>query len=206
MQTQALSASAPDDLIEVGRVAAAHGVRGWLKIQPYSPQAEALRSAPLWWLKAPEPLSVSGAFLRAGGIRVLACRPGGQHLLAQLQDIADRDAAEHLRGYGVWVPRAAFPAAADDEYYWVDLIGCDFHARAADGAAVLLGRVAQVLDNGAHALLQVQCGHYAAPGAFQAHLDAKQRPVHVLVPFVAAHILQVDLARRRIDSNWPSDF
>ncbi|WP_322994717.1 ribosome maturation factor RimM [Castellaniella sp.] len=206
MSLHSSSGTTPDDLVEVGRVTGAHGVRGWVKIQPYSPQAEALRHAPVWWLKAPDSLSGSGALWRQDGVQVTECRFGGQFLLAQLQGTADRDAAETLRGHSVWVPRAAFPAADDDEYYWIDLLGCDVYAQAADGRSVLLGQVAQVLDNGAHAVLQVHCGEYVSPDEFQARLDAKQRPVQVLVPFVAAHVLQVDMPNRRIDSNWPIEF
>ena len=154
----------PDDLVEVGRVAAAHGVRGWLKIQPYSPQADALLGAPVWWLKAPDPVAGSGALPRPRGLRIRACRrQAGQFLAAQADGIADRDTAESLRGYTVWVPRAAFPSAGDDEYYWIDLIGCDFHGMGDDGPR-LLGRVDQVLDNGAHAVLQVALGAPDAEG------------------------------------------
>ncbi|WP_276809344.1 ribosome maturation factor RimM [Castellaniella defragrans] len=196
----------PDDLVEVGRVAAAHGVRGWLKIQPYSPQADALLGAPVWWLKAPDPVAGSGALPRPRGLRIRACRrQAGQFLAAQADGIADRDTAESLRGYTVWVPRAAFPSAGDDEYYWIDLIGCDFHGMGDDGPR-LLGRVDQVLDNGAHAVLQVALGAPDAEGVFQPLSDARGRPRHVLVPFVAAHVQHVDLQARRIDSDWPADF
>jgi len=196
----------PDDLVEVGRVAAAHGVRGWLKIQPYSPQADALLGAPVWWLKAPDPVAGSGALPRPRGLRIRACRrQAGQFLAAQADGIADRDTAESLRGYTVWVPRAAFPSAGDDEYYWIDLIGCDFHGMGDDGPR-LLGRVDQVLDNGAHAVLQVALGAPDAEGVFQPLSDARGRPRHVLVPFVAAHVQHIDLQARRIDSDWPADF
>jgi len=197
----------PDDLIEVGRVLAAHGVRGWLKIQPYSPQADALLNAPVWWLKAPDSALESGALSRPRGMPVQACRrQAGQFLAVQLAGIDDRDAAESLRGHTVWVPRAAFPAADDDEYYWVDLVGCDFYGRSESGEPTLLGQVDQVLDNGAHAVLQVLRGDTGEDGAFHAHQDAKGRPVRILVPFVAAHVQRVDVAGRRIDSDWPADF
>lgn len=197
----------PDDLVEVGRVAMAHGVRGWLKIQPYSPQAEALLNAPVWWLKAPDSVLEPGALSRLRGMTVQACRrQGGQFLVAQLAGVGDRDAAESLRAFTLWVPRAAFPAAEDDEYYWVDLIGCDFYGQAESGVPVLLGRVGQVLDNGAHAVLQVDCGVRDDAGVFQVRQDARGRPVQALVPFVAAHVHRVDLPNRRIDSDWPADF
>ena len=196
----------PDDLVEVGRVAAAHGVRGWLKIQPYSPDADALMGAPVWWLKAPDPTLGTGASLRPRGLKIRTCRrQAGQFLAAQAEGLTDRTTAETLRGYTVWVPRAAFPAAEDGEYYWIDLIGCDFYGMG-DSGPCLLGRVDQVLDNGAHAVLQVALGAADADGVFQPVNDAKGRPRQVLVPFVEAHVQHVDLQARRIDSDWPLDF
>ncbi|MGX5660207.1 ribosome maturation factor RimM [Castellaniella ginsengisoli] len=201
-----LDAAPPGDLVEVGRVVAAHGVRGWLKIQPYSPQADALLNAPVWWLKAPDSNLGTGAPVRPRGLSVRACRrQAGHFLAAQADGITDRDAAESLRGHTVWVPRAAFPSAGDDEYYWIDLIGCDFHGMGDDGPR-LLGRVEQVLDNGAHAVLQVALGAPDADGVFQPLPDARGRQRHVLVPFVAAHVQHVDIRARRIDSDWPADF
>jgi 16S rRNA processing protein RimM len=47
------AATAPDDLIELGRIISAYGVRGWVKIQPHSAQGTVLRAAPVWWLVAP---------------------------------------------------------------------------------------------------------------------------------------------------------
>ncbi len=201
-----LDAAPPDDLVEVGRVVNAHGVRGWLKIQPHSPQADALSGAPVWWFKAPDPALGSGASARPRGLKIRACRrQGGQFLAAQADGVADRDAAEALRGYTIWVSRASFPKAGDDEYYWIDLIGCDFHGMGDDGPR-LLGRVDQVLDNGAHAVLQVALGAPDADGVFQPLSDARGRPRLVLVPFVAAHVQRVDIQARRIDSDWPADF
>ncbi|MBV2181218.1 MAG: ribosome maturation factor RimM [Castellaniella sp.] len=199
--------SVPDDLVEVGRVVTAHGVRGWLKVQPYSPQAEALLNSPVWWLKAPDSVLESGAFSRPRGMRVQGCRRhGGQFLVAQLEGVADRNVAEAMHGHTVWVSRTAFPAAEDGEYYWVDLIGCDFFGQGDSGESMPLGRVDQVLDNGAHAVLQVTRGAVDETGVFQARTDARGRPVHELVPFVAAHIQRVDLPARRIESDWPVDF
>jgi 16S rRNA processing protein RimM len=201
VDTASAQGDSPDDLVAVGRVAAAHGVHGWLKIQPYSEPGEALSSSQTWWLTP----AAASTGRQARALRVLACRPGGTHLLAQLQGIGDRDAALALRGRVIWVPRASFPAPDSDEYYWVDLIGCRFYGMSA-GEPVLLGQVDEVFDNGAHAVLQVALGDFASPdGDFRTRLDARGRPRRVLVPFVAAHVHHVDVAARRIDSDWPAD-
>jgi len=212
MARAAPQVEAPADLVELGRVVSAYGVRGWLKVQPHSPQADVLLSASRWWLfpprrgeGAPSPLDVE------------ASRRQGSSIVAGLAGLADRTAAEAWRGAAVCVPRSAFPAAREDEYYWVDLIGCLLYGES-DGWPALIGRVAEVLDNGAHALLKVHRLASRAPEAgaqapqpgdaagLEPALDAHGRPREVLVPFVAAHVRGVDLGARRIDTSWPADF
>jgi len=194
----------PADLVEVGRVLAAHGVRGWFKVQAHSSSALALQAAPSWWLSAPVGPGGEPAPLRALTIRAIHSAPAG--LRVQAQGIDDRDAAESLRGSKIWVSRAQFPEADPGEYYWVDLIGCLVAGRQGD-QPVLLGQVDDIFDNGAHPVLQVAAGHVDdTTGRFEPALDARGRARHILVPFVAAHVLDVDLAARRIDSNWPADF
>lgn len=201
------AAAVPPDLVELGRIVAAYGIRGWVKVQPHSAQADVLLGAESWWLKAPVPVhGGAGALPYARRARVQASRTQGATVVAQLDLSADRNAAESFKGHTVWVPRSEFPAPETDEYYWVDLIGCRLYGAAEDGGSVLIGMVRDVADNGAHAVLRVARAGLDAQGAAVPVLDAKGRELEVLVPFVAAHIQAVDLAARRIDSDWPLDF
>jgi len=187
-------------LVELGRIVSAYGIKGWVKIAPHSAQAQTLLSAKQWYLGA------NAADAQAQLVTVLAARSQGSAVVAHIQGIVDRTQAESLRGQLVSVPRSDFAPLADDEVYWVDLLGCLVYGEQA-GQPVLLGRVADVTDNGAHAILKVERLVPAASGAdFVAVLDAKQRPVELLVPFVNAHLRAVDLAARRIDTDWPADF
>jgi 16S rRNA processing protein RimM len=227
----------PDDLIELGRIISAYGIRGWVKVQPHSAQAEVLRAAPIWWLCSPAPPSHFGAKVAAGATAssawkpvmqahaVRQVRPQGSTVVADLEGIADRDFAESMRGYTVHVSRKDFPAAHGDEYYWIDLVGCMVYgdAQPADDNQVLttpaqaslapvshsqlIGQVTEVVDNGAHALLRVIRMQPASTVAEPVPmLDAKDKPIEVLIPFVAAHVQHVDIVARRIDTDWPLDF
>lgn len=195
----------PDDLVELGRITAAHGVRGWIRVQPYSADAQCLLAAQVWWLRAPDSALDPGVFSHPSPLEVHASRMQGKVLAAQLGAVADRDAAEALRGYTVWAPRSDFPAAQPGEYYWIDLIGCDFYG-VRDGLPAFLGRVDEVLDNGAHAVLRIRCGMLDEQDEFIPLLNARGKPQDMLVPFVDAHVQGVDLAARRMDSNWPAEF
>ncbi|NYT66534.1 ribosome maturation factor RimM [Alcaligenaceae bacterium] len=199
------SGGAPGDLVELGRVVSAYGVRGWIKIQPHAANGQVLLDAKTWWLKTPAPLGDAGVFSSARSVKVAASRMHSGTVIAQLAGMTDRDQAEALRGHTVCVPRSAFPATDDDEYYWVDLIGCRLFGEDDQEQPVLIGQVRNVIDNGAHAVLQVARATQADSGDLQFLQTDKGREIEVLVPFVSAHVHTVDIANSVLHSNWPID-
>lgn len=199
------SNGAPEDLVELGRIVSAYGVRGWIKIQPHAANGQVLLNAKTWWVKAPAPLGGAGVLSSAQAVKVTASRIHSGTVVAQLATVPDRDVAEKLKGYTVSVPRSAFPAPDDDEYYWVDLVGCRLFGEDDDQASVLIGQVTGVIDNGAHAILQVNRATEDTQGPLQFLQDEKGREIQVLVPFVSAHVHTVDLPNKTLHSNWPVD-
>lgn len=193
-------------MVELGRVVSAYGVQGWVKIQPFSPQADVLRNAKQWWLARPVLSEGQGVSSSAVAVSVRRVRSQGSDLVAQIADVNDRDQAEALKGHVISVSRSLFPKAEEDEVYWIDLIGCALFGVDAQGESILIGTVSEVLDNGAHGVLKVGLQRQDASGEWVVVTDAKGRPVDTLVPYVAAHIQAVDLVARRITSDWPADF
>jgi 16S rRNA processing protein RimM len=134
-----------------------------------------------WWLSAED-----GARDELWKPFVLrACRAHGKGLVASFEEVPDRNAAEAIAGHFVGAPREALPEPAKDEYYWGDLVGLEVVNEAGDA----LGSVNGLLSTGAHDVLQVQDG------------DTER-----LIPFVAAYVLEVDLAARRIRVAWEKDW
>lgn len=177
----------PGDLIQVGHILDAWGVKGWFKVQAYSNQADALFSAKRWFLKSAGPKSGQRT------LKVLSMREHGEGLVANADGVVDRNGAEALRGFEVWISRADFPRAGDGEYYWVDLIGLDVVNR--EGQA--LGRVIGLIDTGPHAVLRI-----LPPG-----LEEPAKPdQEKLIPFVGAFVDDVSLETRQIRVDWGLDF
>ena len=177
----------PADAVEVARVLDAWGIKGWIRVQPYAKDPQALFSSRRWFLLPPDAPGVRASTAALPPLlRVIEAREHGDAVVASVHDIQDRSAAEALRGARIFVSRGSFPTAGDDEFYWVDLIGLAVVNR--DGAR--LGEVAGLLDNGAHSVLQVRDG------------DAAER----LIPFVAAYVDRVDLAGRCIHVDWGLDY
>jgi 16S rRNA processing protein RimM len=145
----------PDDAIEVGRILDAFGIKGWIKVQPYSSDPKALTLSKRWFLKPPPP----GKLKRPGAttvkypafVDVTLSQEHGDDVVAQVKGVSDRNAAEALRGALVFCSRANFPAAGIDEYYWVDLIGLSV----VDREGRPLGTVTGLLDTGPHSILRL---------------------------------------------------
>lgn len=173
--------------VVMGRVAAPYAVQGWIKVQPFTACLDSLLDYETWWLGHDE-----GPKAGWREYRVLEGKAHGQTLLARLQGVDDRSASEALKGLEVAVDRSEFPEAEEGEYYWDDLIG----AEVANTEGVLLGRVAGLMETGAHDVLRV-----AGDGQ-----ETGERPRERLIPFVDAYVREVDLAGKRILVEWDADW
>lgn len=173
----------PEDLVLVGYVSGAYGINGWVRIKPYSVEADALLNAKTWWLDKPDFHDVE---------RMQAKIHSGD-VVAQLMGVAGRDAAEALKGAAVQIPRSHFPPLSDDEFYWVDLIG--LAVENLQGAH--LGLVKDLMDNGAHPILRV-----AVPQA----PELEKTPQELLIPFVDRFVKTVDQKSRKITVDWGLDY
>jgi 16S rRNA processing protein RimM len=164
-------------MVIMGRVAAAHGIRGWVKIQPFTEYLDSLLDYQRWWI-GPE----HGPWRE---VKVLQCEAHNKTVAAHLVDCPDRNAAEKLKGLLIAVPRSSLPEQADGEYYWSDLIGL----AVVDTAGASLGSVVNLLETGANEVLCVQG-------------DSGE----ILIPFVASAIKQVDMANKVIRVDWSADY
>ena len=189
MVTLALEpAELPADAVEVARVLGAWGVQGWFKVLPHSASPEALFSSKRWYL-APAERGAKAAFDGTALLKIRQAREHSGAVVASAHDIADRDAAEALKGARVFVARSSFPTPQEGEYYWVDLIGLDVVNR----EGVALGQVRDLMSTGPQQVLVI--GY-----------DEAGKACERLIPFVDAYVDQVDLQARRITVDWQPDY
>jgi 16S rRNA processing protein RimM len=153
------------ELVAVGRIGPAHGVRGAVFVQP--------------WTDDPVDRFAPGARLdtnpsSAGPLVVAARRDHSGRLVVQFEGVTDRAGAEALHGVVLLVPAYTRPPLADpDDFYDTDLVG--LQASTVDGEA--LGPVTNVLHGPAGDYLEVR-------------VEGRER----LIPFVAAIVPEVDIA------------
>ena len=125
----------------LGRIVGAHGVRGIVRIRSHT--------------ASPDDLTAHGALSDEAGTRRYAVTVTGRVkglLLARVDGVDDRNAAEALRGTDLHVPRAALPPTEGEEYYHVDLLG--LRVESEDGT--VLGQVSAVHDHGAGSIVEIQ--------------------------------------------------
>jgi 16S rRNA processing protein RimM len=131
---------APRDLVSVGVITGAHGIRGEVKLRSFTATPDALvRYAPL--------KTATG-----GTVEIAKLRPQKDGFIAVLKGVTDRNAAEALKGTALFVPRDRLPAPDAGEVYVADLIGR--RVVLADGTA--LGQIVDVANYGAGDLIDVK--------------------------------------------------
>ena len=187
--------SLPDDAVELGRIQDAWGVKGWVRIHPHSADTSALLASSDWYLQPPEARFARGFSAFSGHVRahVAEIKTHSDGIVARLEGVDDRNAAESLKGVRISVPRSAFPPAADGEFYWVDLIGLDVVNR----EGVHLGVVRDLMPTGPTSVLVME---------YTETVDGVDKTAERMVPFVAAYIDDVDLKARRITADWQTDY
>jgi len=131
-----------DDLVLLGAIAGAHGVRGAVTVKSFT--------------AVPEDLVAYGPLTDATGRRRFRLRLTGRSrgsLVVAVEGVGDRDAAEALRGTQLFVRRAALPPPEEeDSYYYSDLLGL----RVETLSGKVLGKVVAIDDHGAGDVLTVR--------------------------------------------------
>ncbi len=169
-------------IVVMGEIVGPYGVRGSLKVRPFTESPEGLLAYPAWWVKP----------ARGGTWTEYARTEGRLHsgtLTVALAGVATREAALAMKGFEVGVARSALPAPAEGEIYWDDLAGLAVMNR----SGVSLGQVLGVVRHGGHPLLRVGRPP-EAPGPER------------LIPYVPAIVDRVDVAGGRIDVDWEADY
>jgi 16S rRNA processing protein RimM len=162
----------PQELLAVGRIARAHGVRGRILLVPYNSESESLTRVPALWLRGGEDQPTRFEISRAERV--------AQGYLIAFRGIDDRDAAAELRGREALIERAWLPVPEEGEVYAADLIGFTV----VDQSGAQRGFVVDLETAGLQELLRVRdAGRDAlVPLALLKEIDEAQRRILVEVP------------------------
>jgi 16S rRNA processing protein RimM len=162
-----------DKRVLMGIITGAHGVKGLVRVKSFTAVPEAIATyGPLEDERGAQRLSLE----LKGAVRGV--------LIARVDGVDDRNAAERLKGTRLYLSRARLPPPGEEEYYHADLVGLSVALR--DGGE--LGRVRAVRDFGAGDNLEVE----RADGST------------LLVPFTEGVVPVVDVAGGRLVVDPPA--
>ncbi|MCH2394004.1 ribosome maturation factor RimM [Oceanibaculum sp.] len=183
-ERQPATAGAVDDgdagqLVLLGIVVGAHGIRGQLRVRSFTGEPAAIFGYGMLLGKRRDSDAGRSLTLKPAG------QPKGEVVLASVSGVADRNAAEALKGLRLYVSRDALPALEEDEFYHADLIGLVVDQVAGE----LLGTVKAVHDFGAGDVLEV----------------IREEGGSVFLPFTRAVVPVVDIAGGRLVADPPAE-
>lgn len=153
------------ELLAIGKITGAHGIRGAVKIYPFAETEAFFESGRKLLVRRP----------RAGvkTYRICRIRPHKHLLLADLEGVGDCTAAEGLAGAEILVQRRELPGLDDGTYYWHDLYGLSVYTPQNQH----LGTIEDIIATGSNDVYVV-----------------RNRRREVLVPALATVVLDVDIA------------
>ena len=131
---------APRDLISVGVIIGAHGIRGEVKLKSFTAD--------------PKAVATYGPLLSATGeiFEITKLKPATTDFIATLKNVTDRNRSEALKGTELFINRAQLPKTSGDELYMHDLIGTSVYG----ANEVMLGVIVGFENFGAGDLMDVK--------------------------------------------------
>ena len=164
--------------VAVGKIKAAHGLRGLVRVVSFSDFPERFTEPGPRWLWRPGEEKPTEVNLVRGTFQ-----PGKKLYLVEFETITDRNASEASLGALLMVPEGDRPQLEEDEFHFGDLIGLSVYLQE---NGEYLGKVTAILPAG-NDLLEVT--------------DGKKQ---VLIPFVKVFVPVVDVAGDRIEVTPPT--
>ncbi|MCB1624086.1 MAG: 16S rRNA processing protein RimM [Pseudomonadales bacterium] len=162
--------------IELGRIGAPNGVRGWVKVQSFMARPEDIFERRDWLVRSADDLRAP--------LTLVEWRQHGDGWIAKFAGIDERNGAAKLTGAWIEIERERLPPTASSEYYLSDLVGLEVRN--------LEGSVLGVVD------------HFVTTPGNDVMVVRGERD-HWL-PVTQQHLLRVNQASRSIEVDWPVDF
>ena len=164
----------PENALLIARIVGAHGNRGVCRVASFAESLAIFEPGRRLFLESPP--------AHRPWLEILWVKPHSKGALMAFRDVADRDAAETLRGTALYIDKDRLPGLEEESYYWFELIGMEVYTP--DGR--YLGRLESVLPTGSNDVYVV-----------------RNADLETLVPALASVVKSVDTARMRMEVVLP---
>lgn len=165
------------DYLELGKIVGVWGVKGWIKLHSFTRQRIGIAEYNTWHLRP----SRGGEAFQA--YNVLACREQGQGVVAQLESIADRNQAEALSGFKIFIAKSDLPDLPQGEFYWHQLIGLTVMNESG-----VIATVKRILETGANDVLVCK--------------NAVENGAEILIPYTSETVLDINTEKGEMLVDW----
>ena len=169
---------APGDLIELGAVRGAYGLKGWVRIAPFASDGGVLEAVRRWWLLG------SAA---AQSLTLQEVRRHAASILAKWEGCESKEAADALKGRTIAIARSDFPELSDGEHYLSDIVGY----RVVNREGSELGKVSGVRSGAATQWLELKPSE---PGE------------SLLIPLIEQYVDAIESDAQTVKVDWQSDW
>lgn len=171
-----------DQRLVMGKIVDAFGIKGWVKIHPFTEEVDTLATFGEW--------IIGDKVFEVQDVNV----HGGVSLIAKLKGIEDRTQAEALKHAKIQIDRNQLPKTdtEEDEYYWMDLIDL----KVINQSDVVLGKIIRLFSTGDVDVLVVQTES----------TEPNLKPKEIMIPYVEAYVLSVSLDEKTIRVDWELDW
>jgi 16S rRNA processing protein RimM len=177
--------STNSNLVNVGRITAVFGIKGWVKIHSYTDPQENLFEYHPWFLKTAHGVKK---------IEIDEAKPHGDSFVAHIVGVDDRDLAMEFTAADIAIERNLLPELDAGEYYWSQLEGLAVFTQFS-GARQRLGVVSKLFETGANDVLVV--------AADAESIDDRER----LIPYVPEQfVISVNTHTREMIVDWDPEF
>jgi 16S rRNA processing protein RimM len=177
--------STNSNLVNVGRITAVFGIKGWVKIHSYTDPQENLFEYHPWFLKTAHGVKK---------IEIDEAKPHGDSFVAHIVGVDDRDLAMEFTSADIAIERNLLPELDAGEYYWSQLEGLAVFTQFS-GSRQRLGVVLKLFETGANDVLVV--------AADAESIDDRER----LIPYVPEQfVISVDINAREVIVDWDPEF
>ena len=168
--------------VQIGRIGGAYGLKGWVKVFSFTDPIDQILSYLPWQLRKGRQVL---------DVEIEQCRTQGKGLVALVEGFSDRNQAESIVGYEIWIDRSRLPDLDQGDYYWHQLEGLEVFAHSGE----LFGQVEYLMETGSNDVLVVK--------PTLTSVDDKER----LIPFVEGEVVKnIDLESARITVDWNIDY